>query len=521
MDELIRQGLVILRGMWQRRWIGLIVAWIVLIGGAFAVLRIPDQYEASARVFVDTQSVLQPLMAGIAFQPNVDQQINMLTRTLISRPNVEKLVRMADLDLGAKSKQEQDALVDELMGKVKIQAAGRDNLYTLSYRDSRPEQARRVVQSLVTMFIESSLGGKRKDTDVAKKFMDDQIKAYEQKIDEAEARLKEFKLRNIELAIVEGKDHFGQMSQLSEAIKQARLALREAENSRDALRKQAIDDEPSLPADQPGAAAEIATPQIDARLATLRSNIDTLLLRFTEQHPDVISNRRLIAGLEEQKRQEIAAHARAAAANPAQAGPTDGNAFAQQMKIAQAEAEANVASLRTRVAEYEARFAQLKEAAKRVPQIEAEFAQLNRDYGLHKRNYDTLVARRESVEISGEMESSGGMTDFRLIDPPRASSTPVAPNRLLLFPIALLAALGAGLFASFAASQVWPTFCDSRSLRDATGVPVLGEVSLIPSEARRRKERRGLVGFISGIVALLGSFGAGFLALFVLSSRAV
>src|SRR5512137_1228844 len=129
MDDLIRQVLAILRGMWQRRWIGLAVAWIVAIGAAIAVLRIPDKYEATARIFVDTQSVLKPLMAGIAVQPNVDQQIQMLSRTLISRPNVEKLVRMSDLDLGAKSKQEQDALVDGLIDSLKIQSTGRDNLY--------------------------------------------------------------------------------------------------------------------------------------------------------------------------------------------------------------------------------------------------------------------------------------------------------------------------------------------------------------------------------------------------------
>ena len=435
MDDLMRQGVAILRGMWQRRWIGLIVAWVVAIGGAIAVLRIPDRYEASARIHVNTQSVLKPLMAGIAVQPNIDQQIQMLSRTLISRPNVEKLVRMADLDLGAKSKQEQDALVDNLIGTLKIQSAGRDNLYTLAYRDSRPDQAKRVVQSLVQIFVESGLGGQRKDTDSAKKFIDEQIKIYEQKLEEAETRLKEFKLRNIEIAAAEGKDHFGRMSEVSALLAQARLDLREAENSRDAMRKQSVDDEPSLIPDKPDAMSTVATPQIDARIATLRGNLDTMLLRFTEEHPDVVTTKRLIANLEEQKKQEIATRMRAAAANPAKGGGVaGGNPFAQQLKIAQAREEANVASLKTRVAAYEARVARLKEAAKLAPQLEAEYTQLNRDYGIHKRNYENLVSRRESVEISGEMETSAGVADFRLIDPPRVSPQPVAPNRMLLFP---------------------------------------------------------------------------------------
>ena len=87
MDELIGQVIVVARGMWKHRWLGLLVAWLVAIIGSVVVLSVPDKYEATARVFVDTQSILKPLMAGLAVQPNVEQQISMLSRTLISRPN--------------------------------------------------------------------------------------------------------------------------------------------------------------------------------------------------------------------------------------------------------------------------------------------------------------------------------------------------------------------------------------------------------------------------------------------------
>jgi uncharacterized protein involved in exopolysaccharide biosynthesis len=99
MEELIAQVSTALKGMWKFRWHGLAVAWIVAAVGVTLALRIPDQYEASARIYVDTQSILKPLMSGLAIQPNIDQQVTMLSRTLISRPNIEKLVRMADLDL--------------------------------------------------------------------------------------------------------------------------------------------------------------------------------------------------------------------------------------------------------------------------------------------------------------------------------------------------------------------------------------------------------------------------------------
>ena len=89
--------------------VGVVVVGVVVVG-VVVVFKIPDQYEASARIYVDTQSILKPLMAGLTVQPNVEQQISMLSRTLISRPNVEKLIRMADMDLKAASKLEQEAL---------------------------------------------------------------------------------------------------------------------------------------------------------------------------------------------------------------------------------------------------------------------------------------------------------------------------------------------------------------------------------------------------------------------------
>ena len=101
MNETIQQIRAILREMWHRRWIGLIAAWIAALVGVAVVYRVPERYEAGARVFVDTESLLKPLLAGLAIQPNVDQQVGLISRTLISRPNVEKVVRMADLDIRA------------------------------------------------------------------------------------------------------------------------------------------------------------------------------------------------------------------------------------------------------------------------------------------------------------------------------------------------------------------------------------------------------------------------------------
>ena len=526
MQEVIQQIYSALRGIWKFRWSGLIVAWIAAIVGVVLVWRIPDRYEAAARVYVDTDSILKPLMAGLAVQPNVDQQIGMLGRTLISRPNIEKLIRMADLDLKSQSKTEQEDLVERLMKGIEIRGSAGINLYSLVYRDKEPERAKRVVQSLVSIFVESGLGASRKDTDSAKTFLTEQIKSFEGKLEAAETRLKEFRLRNIAMQNPDGKDSTARLAEMNAALEGAKLQLREAENGRDAAKQQlAAERQAALNRPNTAAANEaafpVATPDLDGRIEGQKRSLDSLLQRFTEQHPDVVSTRRLLRDLEEQKRKEVqelrkAAMAAAAAAAAAQGegspGPTASLAM-QELGRGLAAAELQVASLKARVAEYTTRFNQAREAMKTAPQLESEAAQLNRDYAVTRKNYDDLVTRRQSAVMTGELDVASGMAEFRLIDPPRVSPQPVSPNRLALYLLVLASSLGAGLTFSLAASQLRPTFSDAEELRRKTGLPLLGVVTMLVSEADRRRQRLGLYRYVAASGGLLGLFAAGLMAM--------
>lgn len=506
MEELLRQARLVLRGMWLHHWLGLLLAWGIGLIAGITVFVMPDKYEASARVFVDTDSVLKPLMAGLTIQANTEQQIAMLSRTLISRPNVEKLIRMADLDLGVNSPSQKESLIEKVTKSLSIKSVGRDNLYTLGYVDTDPERARKVVQSLTTVFVESSLGDKRSDTDSARKFIDEQISIYQKKLEEAENRLKQFKLQNIEMGLEKDGGAGGRLGELSAQLAQARLELREAENSRDAIKRQIVGEEPVLLPDTPGTESSVSIPDIDGRIDTQKRNLDTMLQRFTEQHPDVVSARRLIKELEEQKRQEIAARKKAAAANPVVASINANPAY-QQMKVSLTEAEATVAALRVRVAEYDSRYARAVSKIKLLPEVEAEYAQLNRDYDVHKKNYDSLIQRRESASISEGMTDVSSVADFRLIDPPRASRTPVGPNRIVLLSLALVASLAIGLAGSFAASQLRPTFFDAHTLREVAGLPLLGTVSRIVNPQDKQRDRKDRYRFFGGLGLFVVLYG--------------
>lgn len=509
MDELVQQALTTLRGMWHRRWFGLAAAWIVAIIAVTVALRIPDRYEASARVYVDTQTLLRPLMEGLSIQPNIDQQVVLLSRTLISRPNVEKVVRMADLDLTTSSNAARDELIDSVTNKLKL-SGGATNIYTITFRDTSPEQARKVVQSLLTIFVESSLGDKRQDSRAAVRFVDEQIKQYDENLRAAEDRLKEFRLKYLGVAGQGGPDYFGRLSKLSDDIASAKRELRAAEESRDAYKRELAGETAVLLPETQAAPSTIAVPAIDSRLAALRTELDTLTRRFTDEHPDVVATKRNIEALEEQRRQEVAALRRAStAAKGSSDMSVNRNPVFQQLKVSLSDAEASVASLRARLVSFEAQYAQLKSTARLVPQVEAEYTQLNRDYEIQKRVYETLLARKQSATIGEGVQDFGG-TQFRVIDPPRVLPDPVPPTRTTLLGLAFVAALGAGLLAAFMASQILPTFHDARSLREVTKRPILGMVTMLQTEALSRMRRRNGLLFTGGVSGLLVSFVAVF-----------
>ncbi|MGE5733399.1 MAG: XrtA system polysaccharide chain length determinant [Gemmatimonas sp.] len=509
MDELLRQLVDRLRGMWHRRTIGLAVAWIVGIIAVGVALRIPERYEASARVYVDTQSLLRPLMAGLAIQPNFDQQVTLISRTLISRPNIEKLIRMADLDLNVKTNMEREELIDNLLKQIQLGGNAKDNLYIITYRNPDRQKARNVVQSMLTIFVESSLGDKRLDTRSAMKFVDEQTKLYEQNLQAAEDRLKQFKLKYMGITGTgqAGTDYISRLSKLKDDIESARLELHAAEQSRDAYKAQLAGLAPVyLPERQQP--QQIAVPEIDARLAAQKSKLDELLRAYTDEHPDVVGTRRIIKQLEEQRAQEVEAQQKAIAATGRSGDASaDANPVYQQMKVSLADAEANVAALRARLAAYEQQFEKLKAAAQRVPEAEAEYAQLTRDYDVQKKTYETLLARREAATMGVGAQDTGG-TEFRVIDPPRVLPDPVPPTRIMLLALAIVASLLSGVAASFVANEILPTFRDARALRDVAARPVLGTVSLLPNESFRRLARRRAYLFAGGLGGLLASFGA-------------
>lgn len=504
MQEILTQVYGYLRSIWRRRWPMLLMAWLVCIGGWFFVLKMPDQYESSAKVYVDTDSMLQPLLRGIAVDSNVSQQVELITKTIFSRPNLEQVVRMTDLDLQVKNEAETEALLESIKSRVTLEGGGgRQNIFTIKYVDENPEVAKKVVQGFLTLFMESSLGSSRKDSDVAQKFIDEQIKEYEARLVEAENQLKEFKQKNAGLMPESGGDYFSRLRTEQANYETAKKQQEEVVRRRDEIKRQLAGEEPNLGL-SPSAnvfSGGMSHP-LDGRIAETEKLIDDLLLKYTEKHPDVVSLKDTVRRLKEQRQQELDA---ARKKNPelADAGPAlQQNPVYQQLKVALAQADAEVASLNVRVKQARDAVGQLERMVDTVPAVEAEAQRINRDYGIVKSNYEQLLSRRESARVAQDAEATGDSVKFKVIESPRVPLEATGPNRPLFIAAVLLAGLAAGVGLAFLISQLKQTFDTRVALREATGLPVLGSISMEWTPSQRMRLRVETAVFI-GVSSLL------------------
>lgn len=505
-----------LAGAWRYRWHGVVAAWGVALAGWGLVALIPDRYIASSRVYVDTQSILRPLLAGLAMQPNVSQIVEMMSRTLISRPNLERVIEMAGVDKPA-TPQAQEKTIERLTRDLSIKGTGTQNLYTITYPDNDPEKAKRVVQSLLAIF-EGGLGDKRKDSDLARNFIEEQLKVYAERLTAAENAVTAFKRKNLGLMPGQGENFYTRLTDMRTALNQARLELAESEQGREALRRRFAEEAPPSLIDESvievaQAGPEYTNPELDARIAALQQKLDALRVTYTERHPDIMTIEPALAALKEQRQRERDQKLRereqkqreARAKKPA---TVTRDLVQQQLTISMAEYDASVAALRERVREYERRLSELSAAANAIPQVEAQYTQLTRDYEVTKKNYDQLAARRESAQLTGDVQSNPSTMEFRVIDPPRVSTQPDWPNRPLLRSLVLLAALGFGVAFAFLLSRLRPTVDSERALREITGMPVFGSVTLGWNDEQKRHKRNSLLALGVCMLAFFGVYAA-------------
>jgi polysaccharide chain length determinant protein (PEP-CTERM system associated) len=343
-------------------------------------------------------------------------------------------------------------------------------------------------------------------------FLETQVKDYEKRLRTAEDRLADFKSQHFGLMPSDRGGYFEQLQKETAATEEARTKLLVANNRRAALQKQ-------LHGDAAVAATAAVAPSLNAggavgldtvsRLAQTRAHLDELLLKFTDKHPDVIETRKTLAELESRRAAEIESlrngDASAAASSGASANPVY-----QSIQLELNHADVEIADLGTQLAEHEAKQRQLRQLLNTAPQVEAEFAQLNRDYDVNKAQYTALLSSFEKARL-GERADSAGSVKFQVVEPPTVSNRPVWPRRTMLLAGALLAALGLGTVAANRLDRTRPLVGSSSGLARVTGVPILAAFGSAFPERSKRTFRWEILRISAACAGLLLAFAAALL----------
>jgi polysaccharide chain length determinant protein (PEP-CTERM system associated) len=485
---------------------------MVCVAGWAVVAKLPDQYKASARVYVDTSSVLRPLLRGLAINTGDTQRtIFLMTRTLLSRPNLEKVMRMTDLDLQATTDVDKDRIVDELKDNIRFYGTSRENLYTIAYENDSPELATLVVKSLLTIFMESNLGEQRREQDSAAQFLEQQKAEYGRRMRELENELTRFKQRNLSMLPEGSGGYYDRIRAGRERIEAVTLELKLLEDRLETARRQmeGEGEEPSFGLGWvPEAELAVDTADLDRRIQAMEINLDTLRVQYTDRHPDVVQLNKAIADLKSERAGIIAEARRLASeSGGSSAYNLDKNPIYQQMRLSMAQLEADVSAKRRLLEEYERQIAELEGSVDLVLALEAEQRDLLSDYAVVKKNHGMLEARLESMRLGRKADSSADNVRFRVVDPPRAPTEPSGPNRVLYSSLVLLGALAGGFGVAFLLSQFRPTFDERQMLNETLGLPVLGSVNMVwtSDQVRARKVRN--VSFVLSLSGLLLTFG--------------
>ena len=474
-DEL----LIILHGLWNRRWLALGVAWAVCMLGWLGVALVPNSYESKARVYVNTQSLLQDKV-GIT-QVQSQQDLDRVRQTLASTANLERVVKETDLNQTVNGPRDIAAKITALREGITVMAQLDPGMIDISAKSAdsalsdgaNARIAQQVVQKLIDIFQEANLSSDRVETRQSLAFLDQQVEARGRQLAAAEQRRVEFEQRYA--GLLPGAGSIGQrMDAARMEINNIDSQLAQAQGALSAMNGQLA----GTPQTLPGVGASggpSALTQAQADLAGMRAR------GWTSSHPDVIAAQRQVDALRKQ--------------GGGGAGGGSPNPAWLSIKSMQAERAATVQALQTRKSQLQADLNAMSARQTDEPGLAAEQEKLDRDYDVLKTQYDKLLADREEIRLRGDVKTETGSVQFRVINPPSAPTAPAAPNRPLLLLGVLVVGIGAGVGTAFAMDQLKGGFPTAARLERAIGIPVIGSITQSVNAAQKAAEKQRLKWF--------------------------
>lgn len=462
----------------------------------------PRMYSASTTVFVEEENILGPLMQGAAVQTELIDRARVAREVIYGRRMMMKLLERRGFLVDNPDPIEQDREIDSIKGRTTITTV-RNNLVQITYTDSDAKRAYEITSELADLFINESLDAKARESLSAFEFIDSQVNEYQQKMEESENQLKEFREKNLITGSGAMTEITRRSAELETQLQQIRQELREERIRKASLQKQ-------LSGEAAAATQFTRTEMYRKRIGELQNQLATLRLNYHETYPDIVQIKAQIEDLrgsirtEDQRRSQGGSGAE-------QHGFIDESALAnpvyQQLQQQLYDANTQISTLEARIEQTTRILASQQQKGKKVEEYEAKLAELARDTVVNRDIYSDLVRRREQARVSMNLDREQKGLTLRIDEPAFLPHNPsglrflhfviAGPLLGIVFPLVLL----------FLYRQLDPRIRSASILSDEGNFPVLGVIPHLPTRRERRFAVVGLSGsmfiLVSGIATLV------------------
>ncbi len=458
----------------KRRWYIIFPFSISLLAGIYFAITLPKIYQSETLILVEPQRVPTEYVQSLVSQ-DINARISTISQQILSRTNLEKIIKEFKLFSGPKFKRMyfEDKLED-LKKRISVnvtQDRRRDtDAFSISFRGKEPEKVMRVVNALASYFIDENLKVREAQAIGTSDFLEDELGNMRKKLEATEEQLKEYKKQYMGELPEQLETNLRILDRLQEQLVDRQENLRLVKIRFDELVRQDEQDSQNAA----GTAGQSELSELDQ----LKLQLDQLLVRYTEKHPDVIRLKKMI-----EEKQEISKNNPIGAETESTRTPVSSTPAVARARVEQ---KRELDSLIREISDINKEIDLYQKRVEKTPKREQELMSLQRDYGNIQQSYSSLLGRRLESEIAVNMERKQKGEQFRILDPARLSQKPISPDMKKLFFLFVAAGLGIGGGIIFMFEYFDNSFRSPDEVESILDLSVLGTVPPLFSIQQRR-----------------------------------
>ncbi len=503
----------------RRRWLIIIPLCLTLIGGIVHAVRTPSIFMSRTLILVQPQKVPSNYVQSLV-STDINSRVSIIKQMILSRTNLEKIIEKFGLFAESKGMFMEDkvAAVARRIGVSGTKGRGRGDTdsFSISFEGVDPRRVMNIANDLAAFVIEENLKVREAQALGTSVFLDSELDQMRERLERHESSLKEYRERYMgglpqqldsNLKILDRLQ--AQYSDREAGLREARnrMAILESQMLQEAQLAQELRNQSMISVAGEKVIVEDGVSEEQKKLARMKEELQLLLGKYTERHPDVIRMVKMIKGLEA----DILAMPKAdspAAAPLAPVKKTGARLKYDQVQYQQLLAlKSEIDVHRAEIEKIRKQTLHYQSLVEETPKREQELLSLNRNYQNIKKSYDSLLERKLEAQIAVNMEKKQKGEQFRILDYARMAQKPVSPDLRKVFMLAAAAGLGIGAGIIFVLEFLNPCLRRPDEIESLLGVPVMASIPFISSPVDIRKKRIGLLVTMGGLLCVMGLAG--------------